>query len=127
MLHNNALGELGDSLAKAREFTECDFRTGLAEGETVFSPPHKKALATWQIYYNSAISPPLTVLNNLMPLLEQCETICHSTQHLSDMGLMLTHLVHCTHIWGFSQTQEATPYMDLQDHPTQGSVIPDHS
>ena len=67
MSHNNALGELADSMAKARKFPEGDFRLGLAEGETVFSPPRKKALATWQIYYNSAISPPATVRNNLMP------------------------------------------------------------
>ena len=46
MSHNNALGELADSMAKAREFAECDFRMGLVEGENVLSPPHKKALAT---------------------------------------------------------------------------------
>ena len=88
MSYNNALGELADSMAKAHEFAEYDFRMGLAEGETVFSLTRKKALATWQIYYNSAISPPLTVLNNLMLLLEQCETIDSDTLKVSKLHLV---------------------------------------
>ena len=66
MLHD-ALGELAASMAQARAFTECDFRKGLVEGKNIMSPPRKKALATWQIYYNSAINPLAMVLNNLMP------------------------------------------------------------
>ena len=84
----DALVELAGLMAKACEFAICDFRLGLAVGKTVFSVPHKKALASWQIYYNSAISPPLTVLNNLMPLLEQCETIDSETLKVSKLHLV---------------------------------------
>ena len=67
----NALGELATSMAKAHAFAECNFQMGLAEGEnTVMSPPRKKALATWQIYFNSTINPLAQVVNNLLPLLE---------------------------------------------------------
>ena len=49
---------------------------GLVEGKnTVMSPPRKRALATWQIYYNLTINPSGQVVNRLLPLLEQCEAI----------------------------------------------------
>ena len=62
-------------MAQACSFAECDFRLGLEEGENIISPPRKKALASWTIYYNSTINPSAHIVNNLMPLLEQCEAI----------------------------------------------------
>ena len=41
----DTFGQLAGSMAKAREFAECDFQMG-AEEETIMSPPRKKALAT---------------------------------------------------------------------------------
>ena len=72
---NNALNELADLMIQARSFAECDFRLGLEEGQIVMSPPRKKALTLWTIYYNSTINPCAQIVNNLMPILEQCETI----------------------------------------------------
>ena len=75
MTGNNALNELADSMAQARSFAECDFRLGLEEGQIVMSPPRKKALTSWTIYYNSTINPCTQIVNNLMPIMEQCETV----------------------------------------------------
>ena len=72
---NNALNELADSIAQACSFAECDFRLGLEEGQIVMSPSRKKALISWTIYYNSTINPCAQIVNNLMPIVEQCETI----------------------------------------------------
>ena len=72
---DNAMNELADLMAQACLFAECDFRLWLEEGQIVLSPPRKKALASWTIYYNSTINPSAQVVNNLMPLLEQCEVI----------------------------------------------------
>ena len=57
MTGNNAqvLNELADSMANARSFAECDFRLWLEEGQVVMSPPRKKALESWTIFYNSRL------------------------------------------------------------------------
>ena len=72
---DNALNELADSMAQARSFAECDFRLGLEAGQNIMSPPHKKALSSWTIYYNSTINLCAQIVNNLYPIVEQCETI----------------------------------------------------
>ena len=69
------LNNLADSMANALSFEECDFRLGLEEGQTVMSPPRKKALASWTIYYNSTINPCAQIVNNFMPIVEQCEIV----------------------------------------------------
>ena len=56
MTVNDALVELADLMAQARSFAECDFRLGLEAGQNVMSPPRKKALASWMLYYNSTIN-----------------------------------------------------------------------
>ena len=73
---SNAIGELTTSMAQAHAFAKCDFQMGLVEGKnTVMSPPRKKALASWTIYYNSTINLCAQIVNNLYPIVEQCETI----------------------------------------------------
>ena len=69
------LNELADSMANARSFAECDFRLGLEEGQVVMSPPRKKALTSWKIFYNCTINPCAQIVNNLMPIVEQCEIV----------------------------------------------------
>ena len=73
MTGNNTqvLNKLADSIANARSFAECDFRLGLEEGQVVMSPPRKKPLVSWTIFYNSTINPYAQIVNNLMPILEQ--------------------------------------------------------
>ena len=75
MTIDNALFELADSMAQGGSFPESNFRFGLEEGETVFSPPRKKALASWSLYYNSIINPCAQIVNNLYPIVEQCEAL----------------------------------------------------
>ena len=75
MTINNALFELADSMAQARSFAESDFRLGLEEGTTMMSPPRKKALASWTLYYNATINPCAQIVNNLYPIVKQCEAI----------------------------------------------------
>ena len=50
MAINDAFFGLSDAMAVARSFAESNFRLGADENETVFSPPHKKALASWSLY-----------------------------------------------------------------------------
>ena len=52
----DALGDLAGSMAKAREFVECNFWMGTEEGENIMTPPRKRALATWQTYYHTTIN-----------------------------------------------------------------------
>ena len=75
MAINDALFLLADSTAAACSFAESNFRFGLDENETVFSPPRKKALASWSLYYNSTINPCAQIVSNLYPIIEQCDTI----------------------------------------------------
>ena len=75
MTIDNALFELANSMAPAHSFAESNLKLGLEEGETVFSPPHKKALASWSLYYNSTINPCAQIVNNLYPIVEQCEAL----------------------------------------------------
>ena len=76
-------------MAQACAFAECDFQMGSEEGETtLMSPPHKRVLATWQIYYNSTINPSGQVVNRLLPLLEQCETIDAESLKVSKIHLV---------------------------------------
>ena len=72
---NNALNELADLMEQACLLAECDIRLGLEAGQNVMSPPHKKALSSWTIYYNSTINLCAQIVNNLYPIVEQCETI----------------------------------------------------
>ena len=39
------------------------------------SPPHKRTLATWQTYYHMSINRTGQIVNRLLPLVQQCETI----------------------------------------------------
>ena len=74
----NALRELATLMAKAREFAKCDFQMGSEEGETtIMSPPHKRALATWQTYYHTTINPTGQVVNRLLPLMNQRNLLHH--------------------------------------------------
>merc|ERR1712098_496497 len=57
----------------------------MGEGKNIMSPPRKEALTTWQIFYNSTINPSAQVVNNLMPLLEQCEAIDTETWKVSKL------------------------------------------
>ena len=75
MTVNDALFSLADSMAAAPSFAESNFRLGVDEKETVFSPPRKKALASWSLYYNSTINPCAQIVNNLYPIVEQCEAL----------------------------------------------------
>ena len=75
MAINDTLFLLTDSMAVARSFAESNFRLGADDNETVFSPPHKKALASWLLYYNSTINPCAQIVNNLYPIVEQCEAL----------------------------------------------------
>ena len=75
MTINNALFELADLMAQARSFTESAFRLGFEEGITVMSPPRKKDLSSWTLYYNATINPCAQIVNNLYPIVEQCEAI----------------------------------------------------
>ena len=85
----NALGELTTSMAQAHAFAECNFQMGSEEGETtVMSPPLKRALASWQIYYNLTINPSGQVVNRLLPLLEQCEAIYTELLKVSKLHLV---------------------------------------
>ena len=70
----DAFCELASSMAKDREFAKCDFQMG-AEEETIMSPPHKRALATWQTYYHTTINGTGQIVNRLLPLVQQCESI----------------------------------------------------
>ena len=39
----------------------------------MMSLPRKKALASWTLYYISSINPCAQIVNNLYPIVEQCE------------------------------------------------------
>ena len=75
MTVNDALFLLADSMAVAHSFAESNFRLGMVEKETVFSPPRKKALASWSLYYNATINPCVQIVNNLYPIVKQCEAL----------------------------------------------------
>ena len=75
MAINDALFLLANSMAAAHSFAESNFRFGVDEKETVFSPPRKKALASWSLYYNATINPCAQIVNNLYPIVEQCEAL----------------------------------------------------
>ena len=75
MAIDDALFLLADSMVAACSFAESNFRFGVDEKETVFSPPCKKALASWSLYYNSTINPCAQIVNNLYPIVEQCEAL----------------------------------------------------
>lgn len=74
MTINNALFDLADSMAQARSFAESDFKLG-SEADSVMSPPHKKALSFWTLYYNATINPCAQIVSNLYPIIEQCEVL----------------------------------------------------
>ena len=57
MAIDDAFFGLSDVMAAARSFAESNIRLGAEENKTVFSPPYKKALASWSLYYNSTINP----------------------------------------------------------------------
>ena len=63
MTIDNALFELANLMAQARSFAECDFKLG-SEEDTVMSPPRKKALSSWTLYYNATIDPCAQIVNN---------------------------------------------------------------
>ena len=54
----DALEDIAQTMGKAREFVECNFRIGPQEGANIMSPPHKRALATWQSFYHTTINGP---------------------------------------------------------------------
>ena len=51
----DTLVDLARLMAKAHEFAECNFQIGTEEGETIMSPPRKRAPETWQTYYHKQI------------------------------------------------------------------------
>ena len=78
MAIDDAFFGLSDTMAAARSFSESNFKLGAEEnktGKTVFSPPRKKELASWLLYYNSTINPWAHIVNNLYPIVEQCEAL----------------------------------------------------
>ena len=48
---------------------------GTEEGETIMSPPRKRALTTWQTYYHTTINGTGQIVNRLLPLIQQCKAI----------------------------------------------------
>ena len=85
MAINDTFFGLSNAMAVAHSFAKSNFKLGAEEnktGETVFSLPRKKALASWSLYYNSTINPCAQIVNNLYPIVEQCKAL--------DAGLLKT-------------------------------------
>ena len=59
----------------AREFVECNFLMGAEGDATVMSLPHRQALATWQSFYCSTINLPGQIIQQLLPLDWQCQSV----------------------------------------------------
>ena len=71
----DTLEDIAQTMGKARDFVKCNFLIGAVGVATVMSPPRKQALATWQSFYHSTINVPGQIVQQLLPLVRQCEAV----------------------------------------------------